>query len=167
MQCNKAYSILLSSNICTAFLMLSMFLLITGGRPLLTDELLSVIREHPRYHRSILSGLTLVWIILFSFLHYKQHLKSASNEKQLYITASIKSKKNSNGNNVDRNRDRDREKHTGINIEAVPWDSTINFKNSYFHDIEEVIKKLDFFLNNINKKLNYLKIFINIFICLK
>lgn len=80
--------------------------------------------------------------------NYKQHLKSASNEKQLYITASIKNKKNSNGINVDRNRDRDREKHTGINIEAVPWDSTINFKNSYFHDIEEVIKKIDFFLNN-------------------
>ena len=39
-------------------------------------------------------------------------------------------------------------RNSEINIEAVPWESTITFKNSYFHDMDEIIKKIDFFLNN-------------------
>ena len=33
-------------------------------------------------------------------------------------------------------------------IEAVPWESTITFENSYFHVMDAVLKKIDFFLNN-------------------
>lgn len=66
---------------------------------------------------------------------YKQYLKTASNETQLYITASaaVVNKKNCSNS---------------LNIHAVPWESTITFANSYFHDMVSVLKKIDFFLNN-------------------
>jgi ATP-dependent 26S proteasome regulatory subunit len=70
---------------------------------------------------------------------YKQHLKTASNETQLYITASTAAggkKRNSDSSN------------SSLYIEAVPWESTITFANSYFHEMEGVLKKIDFFLKN-------------------
>jgi len=75
--------------------------------------------------------------------NYKQYLKSASNDHQLYITASV-GKKKTTGEGDKNNRN----KVNSIVIEAVPWESTITFENSYFHDMDAVIKKIDFFLNN-------------------
>jgi hypothetical protein len=88
--------------------------------------------------------LTLVelqeWINLL-VKEYKQHLKTASNEHQLYITVSVGKKKS--GDN-----DKGKNKSSGIIVEAVPWESTISFSNSYFHDVDNVVKKINFFLNN-------------------
>jgi len=70
---------------------------------------------------------------------YKLYLKTSSNETQLYITAAAavgKKKTSENGTN------------SSLHIEAVPWESTITFANSYFHDMDNVLKKIDFFLNN-------------------
>ena len=35
-----------------------------------------------------------------------------------------------------------------IIVEGVPWESTINFENSYFAEMDDIIKKLNFFNNN-------------------
>lgn len=72
---------------------------------------------------------------------YKQYLKNKSNETQLYITVS-------NENNKKKSRDSSSSKSSDIHIEAVPWESTITFENSYFNKMDDVIKKIDFFLNN-------------------
>ena len=73
---------------------------------------------------------------------YKEHLKRTSNDKQLFITVAgdsnddSKKKKYKNKNN------------NGLLIESVEWESSITFKNSYFQNMDEIIKKIDFFLNN-------------------
>ena len=73
---------------------------------------------------------------------YKEHLKRTSNDKQLFITVAgdsnddSKKKKNKNKNN------------NGLLVESVEWESSITFKNSYFQNMDEIIKKIDFFLNN-------------------
>jgi ATP-dependent 26S proteasome regulatory subunit len=69
---------------------------------------------------------------------YKEHLRQASNDKQLFITART-TKPNENIG---------KKKKSSISIESVPWDSASTFQNSYFQGIETVIKKIDFFLNN-------------------
>ena len=79
------------------------------------------------------------WIIKI-VKEYKQHLKVASNEQQLYITVSAGKKKDTG--------DKAKSKHNELQIEAAPWESTITFKNSYFHDMDAVLKKIDFFLKN-------------------
>jgi len=69
---------------------------------------------------------------------YKEYLKHISNEKQLFITVSTDvnpEKKSKNKNN-------------GILIDSVDWDSSITFENSYFQDMDNIIKKIDFFLKN-------------------
>lgn len=77
---------------------------------------------------------------------YKKHLKMASNEQQLYMTvASASASKRKSGSDADKGN---KQKSTGLIIEAVPWESTISFGNSYFHDMDVVLKKIDFFLNN-------------------
>jgi len=96
-------------------------------------------------------------LILFSYKHnltylqkwidecvreFKTYLKTSSNEKQLFITVStdtntekgVKNKNNKNNN--------------GLLIDSVEWDSSITFENSYFQQMDEIIKKIDFFLNN-------------------
>ena len=74
---------------------------------------------------------------------YKEHLKQTSNEKQLFITIS-----NSNGKNND-DREKKRGGHSGnIMIDSVAWDSSITFTNSYFQNMEDIRKKIDFFLQN-------------------
>jgi ATP-dependent 26S proteasome regulatory subunit len=74
---------------------------------------------------------------------YKQFLKTSSNETQLYITVSVGKKRiESEG------KSHKTQKANEMVIEAVPWESTIRFENSYFHDMKEIIKKIDFFLNN-------------------
>lgn len=75
--------------------------------------------------------------------NYKQYLKTVSNEHQLYITVSVGKKKTGDSDNKS-----NRNKANSLSIEAVPWESTISFENSYFHDMEAVIKKIDFFLKN-------------------
>jgi len=70
-------------------------------------------------------------------------LKTASNEHQLYVTVSDGKKKTG-----DSEKNGNKNKSSNINVEAVPWESTITFANSYFHDMDAVIKKIDFFLNN-------------------
>ena len=74
---------------------------------------------------------------------YKQYLKKSSNDTQLYITAST-----STSGGIKRKPESDKTRSSEIIIEAVPWESTIMFENSYFHEMDEVIKKIDFFLNN-------------------
>ena len=73
---------------------------------------------------------------------YKEHLRHTSNEKQLFITARSAKPSETAG----------KKKKGGcgssICIESVPWESAITFQNSYFQDMETVIKKIDFFLNN-------------------
>ena len=71
---------------------------------------------------------------------YKQYLKTASNETQLYITASVAVGKKRSSENGGSN--------SSLHIEAVPWESTITFANSYFHEMDSVLKKIDFFLKN-------------------
>jgi ATP-dependent Zn protease len=71
---------------------------------------------------------------------YKQYLKTSSNETQLYITASSASGKKKNNDMGGSN--------SSLHIEAVPWESTITFANSYFHEMDVVLKKIDFFLKN-------------------
>lgn len=69
---------------------------------------------------------------------YKKHLKYISNETQLYITAAKTS----------RTKNSDEGRPSSLQIEAVPWESTITFANSYFHKMDKVIEIIDFFLNN-------------------
>jgi ATP-dependent 26S proteasome regulatory subunit len=68
---------------------------------------------------------------------YKEHLRHTSNEKQLFITAR-------NSKSAETNK----KKKSSICVESVPWESAITFQNSYFQEMETVMKKLDFFLNN-------------------
>lgn len=95
-------------------------------------------------------------LILFSYKHnlaylqkwidervkeYKTYLKTSSNEKQLFITVSTdtnpeKKVKNKNNNT------------NGLLIDSVEWESSITFENSYFQEMDDIIKKIDFFLNN-------------------
>ena len=73
---------------------------------------------------------------------YKEHLRHTSNEKQLFITArsakptEIAGKKKKSGC------------CSTICVESVPWESAITFQNSYFQEMDTVLKKIDFFLNN-------------------
>jgi len=106
--------------------------------------------EYIEYNTLKLYSYTLSLIELQEWINetvknYKQHLKSASNDHQLYITASVGKKKSGSSNDGDKNN---KNKANNICIEAVPWESTITFENSYFHDMDAVLKKIDFFLNN-------------------
>lgn len=73
---------------------------------------------------------------------YKEHLRHTSNAKQLFITARTAKPTETTG----------KKKKTGgsssICVESVPWDSAITFQNSYFQEMDTVLKKIDFFLNN-------------------
>ena len=96
-------------------------------------------------------------LIIFSYKHnlsylqkwidvqvkeYKEYLKQISNEKQLFINvASDSTNETTKGKNKNKN-------NHGMTIDSVEWDSSITFENSYFHNMESIIKKIDFFLNN-------------------
>jgi hypothetical protein len=80
--------------------------------------------------------------------NYKQYLKTTSNEHQLYITVSNGKKKNGESEKHGSGNGGNKNKPGNITVEAVPWESTITFANSYFHDMEAVLKKIDFFLKN-------------------
>lgn len=73
---------------------------------------------------------------------YKEHLRHTSNEKQLFITARSAKPTETVG----------KKKKGGcassICVESVPWESAITFQNSYFQEMDKVLKKIDFFLNN-------------------
>lgn len=69
---------------------------------------------------------------------YKEHLRHTSNDKQLFITARS-SKPNETAC---------KKKKSSICIESVPWESSITFQNSYFQEMNAVLKKIDFFLHN-------------------
>lgn len=59
---------------------------------------------------------------------FKQYLKIKSSEEQLLVTVSHDSKR--------------------ISVEGSPWSSTVTFDNSYFHMKDQLLSKIDFFLNN-------------------
>jgi len=61
---------------------------------------------------------------------YEKYIRTKTSHKQMLITISgdCKSKK----------------------IEGIPFESTIKFDNSWFHDKEDILAKIDFFLNNKN-----------------
>jgi hypothetical protein len=83
---------------------------------------------------------------------FKQYLRLKSNEKQLLVTAALAKKDGSN------------KKRSGtgggaggascgnggstITLEVSTWQSTITFANSYFHGMDDVLPRLDFFLHN-------------------
>jgi ATP-dependent 26S proteasome regulatory subunit len=69
---------------------------------------------------------------------YKEHLRHTTNDKQLFITARA-AKTNETGG---------KKKKSSICIESVNWESAITFANSYFQEMDTVLKKIDFFLNN-------------------
>lgn len=71
---------------------------------------------------------------------YKNHLRHTSIEKQLFITAR-------NGT-TNENTNKKKKCNNSICIESVPWESAITFQNSYFQEMETVMQKIDFFLNN-------------------
>src|SRR6056300_1592676 len=71
---------------------------------------------------------------------YKEHLKQTSNEKQLFITIS----ENSGGEQKKRKGDGKQ----NIMVDSVEWESSITFENSYFQNMDEIIEKINFFLNN-------------------
>jgi len=71
---------------------------------------------------------------------YKEYLKHTANEKQLFIT--VKAKKTASGGSGERRSEND------IQIDSVEWDSAITFENSYFQNMTDIMKKIDFFLNN-------------------
>ena len=73
---------------------------------------------------------------------YKDHLRQTSNEKQLFLTARSAKPSETTGK---------KKKGGGtssICVESVPWESAITFQNSYFQEMDKVLKKIDFFLNN-------------------
>jgi hypothetical protein len=69
---------------------------------------------------------------------YKEHLRHTTNDKQLFITARAAKTNESGG----------KKKKSSICIESVNWESAITFANSYFQEMDTVLKKIDFFLNN-------------------
>jgi hypothetical protein len=75
---------------------------------------------------------------------YKTYLKTSCNEKQLFITVSSNTTPEKGGKNKKNNNNNNNE----LLIDSVEWDSSITFKNSYFQEMDEIIKKIDFFLNN-------------------
>ena len=94
-------------------------------------------------------------LIIFSYKHslsylqkwidekvkeYKEYLKHISNEKQLFINVVSES--------TETNKNNTKKKNNGLTIDSVEWDSSIRFENSYFQDMDTIIKKIDFFLNN-------------------
>jgi hypothetical protein len=83
--------------------------------------------------------------------NYKHHLKTTSNETQLYITVSPRRKLDSgsgSGGGGGGGGGRHNSKSCELSIESAPWESMITFENSYFNDMKAIIKKIDFFLNN-------------------
>ena len=66
------------------------------------------------------------WIVL-RVLEFNKYLRMKTSEEQLLITISQTDE---------------------LNIEGIPWESTVTFENSYFHNKDEIMKKIDFFLNN-------------------
>ena len=64
-------------------------------------------------------------------IEYNRHIRSKTSDIQLLLTISQKSKADE-----------------PIDIESIPWESTVKFDNSYFHRKDEIISKIDFFLNN-------------------
>lgn len=59
---------------------------------------------------------------------YKQYIKHKSTDGQHLI--SVVQKKNN------------------LAVEGIPWESTVTFANSYFHNKDNILDKIDFFLNN-------------------
>jgi ATP-dependent 26S proteasome regulatory subunit len=76
-------------------------------------------------------------------VEYKEHLRHTSNEKQLFITA-----RTAKPNEVSNKKKKSGNSNRTICLESVPWESSITFQNSYFHEMETVLKKIDFFLQN-------------------
>ena len=76
---------------------------------------------------------------------YKEYLRHTSNEKQLFITATSGSGSGSGSGKADSAKNK---KSKSIQIDSVPWESTITFENSYFQNMDIILQKIDFFLNN-------------------
>jgi SpoVK/Ycf46/Vps4 family AAA+-type ATPase len=61
---------------------------------------------------------------------YKKYIRSKTCNNQLLVSVAY----NQSEKNID--------------IESYEWISTVTFENSYFHDKDKILKKIDFFLNN-------------------
>ena len=104
-----------------------------------TLEIFSSQTDLPGLH-SWLEGIT---------CDYKKFLRAQCSERQLLITTfqrernKMYKKNNSNGLGGSGGASL-----LSLEIEAIPWESTVTFANSYFADIDNVVRKIDFFLNN-------------------
>ena len=127
----------------------------------LTDHIYGKIKnEEKEKSRNIESNNMVIveynTLIIFSYKHtlsylqkwidekvkeYKEYLKQISNEKQLFINVASESIETNKKGNKNKN-------NNGLTIDSVEWDSSIRFENSYFQDMDTIIKKIDFFLNN-------------------
>ena len=77
---------------------------------------------------------------------FKNILRRKSNERQLFITVSNMEKSSASAP-VNKRKKPSSAQHN-LSIDSIPWSSSITFENSYFHAMEETIKKIDFFLHN-------------------
>ena len=83
-------------------------------------------------------------------LDFKNYLRLKSNDQQLLITASLAPKKegSANGGANTLKKKSPNGAQNSINLEVTRWQSTITFENSYFHGMEDILAKIDFFLQN-------------------
>jgi hypothetical protein len=79
-------------------------------------------------------------------LEFKNVLRRKSNERQLFITVSNMDKPSA-ATPANKRKKPSSAQHNLL-IDSIPWSSSITFENSYFHAMEETIKKIDFFLHN-------------------
>lgn len=81
---------------------------------------------------------------------FKQYLRLKSNEKQLLVTAALAKKDGSQKKRSGPNGGGGAGASCGstITLEVSTWQSTITFANSYFHGMDDVLPRLDFFLHN-------------------
>ena len=75
--------------------------------------------------------------------NYKEYLRHTSNEKQLFITVHTSSS-SSNSNKEENQRNNGR----NIKVESIPWESSATMENSYFQNMDNIMKSIDFFLKN-------------------
>ena len=71
---------------------------------------------------------------------YIKYLKESSVGSQMYIALSPNQTKTGKSGSDKKIND--------LHILDIKWESSIRFDNSYFRDMEETVKKIDFFLNN-------------------
>ena len=105
------------------------------------------------YSATLTVGQLQAWIEA-QVADFKQYLRLKSNEKQLLVTAALAKKDGANKKRSGPNGGGGGGSGSNggggstISLEVSTWQSTITFGNSYFHGMDDVLPKLDFFLQN-------------------